>query len=82
MLFYLLRDIEDRLWGHPVTSPCDVIDDVITMKYTFWHNLGRSFHISGQIEVVFNISNFQNGRHFEVTKNFLTNVIPEVDFTD
>ena len=26
--------------------PCDVIDDVIIMKKTFfWHNLGRSFHI-------------------------------------
>ena len=39
--------------------PCDVIDDVIIMKNTFfWHNLGRSFHIWGQIEAVFNISKF------------------------
>ena len=37
---------------------CDVIDDVITMKNLFWHNLGRSFHIWGQIEAVFNISKF------------------------
>ena len=38
---------------------CDVIDDVIIMKNTFfWHNLERSFHIWGQIEAVFNISKF------------------------
>ena len=39
-------------------------------KYFFLHNLGRSFHIWGQIEALFNISNFQNGRHFELTTNF------------
>ena len=38
--------------------PCDVIDDVIIMKILFWHNLGRYFHIWGQIEAVFNISKF------------------------
>ena len=27
-------------------------------KYFFWHNLGRPFHIWGQIEAVFNISKF------------------------
>ena len=39
-------------------APRDVIDDVITMKKIFWHNLGRSFHIWSQIEAVFNISKF------------------------
>ena len=34
---------------------CDVIDDVIIMKNIFWHNLGRSFLIWGQIKAVFNI---------------------------
>ena len=38
--------------------PCDVIDDVITMKKFLWHNLGRSFYFWGQIEAVFNISEF------------------------
>ena len=38
--------------------PCDVIDDVIIMKILFWHDMGRSFHIWGQIEAVFNISKF------------------------
>ena len=38
---------------------CDVIDDVIIkQKYLFGHNLGRSFHIWGQIVAVFNISKF------------------------
>ena len=34
--------------------PCDVIDDVITLKIHFWHNLEDLF-ISGQIEAVFDI---------------------------
>ena len=28
------------------------------MKKIFWHNVGRSFHIWGQVEAVFNISKF------------------------
>ena len=44
--------------GPTLRPPCDVIDDVIIMKILFWHNLGRSFHIWGQIEAVFNISKF------------------------
>ena len=43
-----------RLWGHPVTSSMTSS----SWKYLFWHNLGRSFHIWGQIEAVFNISKF------------------------
>ena len=43
----------------PTLGPrCDIIDDVIIMKILFWHNLGQSFHIWGQIEAVFNISKF------------------------
>ena len=41
--------------GPTLRPPCDVIDDVIIMKYFFLHNLGRSLHIWGQIEAVFNI---------------------------
>ena len=44
--------------------PCDVMDDVIIMKILFWHNLGRSFHIWGQIEAVFNIKNFSKWQPF------------------
>ena len=46
--------IEGRLWGHPVTSSMTSS----SWKYLFWHNLGRYFHIWGQIEAVFNISKF------------------------
>ena len=42
--------------GPTLKPPCDVIDDVITMKILFWQSLGQSFHIWGQIEAVFNIS--------------------------
>ena len=46
------HEYRGKLWGHPVTS---------SMKSSPWknflgHNLERSFHIWGQIEVVFNIS--------------------------
>ena len=44
--------------GPTLRSPCDVIDDVIIMKILFWQNVGRSFYIWGQIEAVFNISQF------------------------
>ena len=42
------------------------------MKKLFWHNLGRSIHIWSEIEAVFNISEFQNGRHFEIATTFFT----------
>ena len=44
--------------------PCDVIDDVIIKKILFLHNLGRSFHIWGQIEGVSNISKFSKWPQF------------------
>ena len=44
--------------GPTLRPPCDVIDDVIIMKILFWHKLGRSLYIWGQIEAVFNISKF------------------------
>ena len=44
--------------GPTLRPACDVIDDVITMKNFFGHNLGRSYNIWGQIEAVFNISKF------------------------
>ena len=54
-------------------SPCDVIDDVIIMKIRFlWHNLGRSFHIWGQIEAVINISKFSKWPLFRAREHFFT----------
>ena len=35
--------------GPTLRPPRDVIDDVIVMKILFRYNLGRSFHILGQI---------------------------------
>ena len=52
LLFHILRNIEGRLWGHPVTSSMTSS----SWKYFFVHYLGRSFHICGQIEAVFNVS--------------------------
>ena len=40
--------------GPTLRPPCDVI----IMKILFGHNLGRSFHIWGQMEAVFNISKY------------------------
>ena len=54
LLFHSYRNIEGRLWGHLVTSSMTSS----SWKSFFWHNLGRSFHIWGQIEPVFNISKF------------------------
>ena len=62
--------------------PSDVINDVIIMKILFWHNLGRSIHMWGQIEAVFNISNFSKWPQFWARdKLFLPEVIPEVEYT-
>ena len=55
--------------------PCVIINDVIIMKRLFWHNLGRSFHIWGQIEAVFKILKFKKWPLFWARyKLFLTEV--------
>ena len=69
-------EYREKLWGHPVTS------DVITIKIFFWHNLGRSYHMWGQIEAVFNISKFSKWQPFRACDIlFLPEVIPEVKYT-
>ena len=50
----VIMNIEGRLWGHPVTSS----RTSSSWKYFFLHNLGRYYHIWGQIEAVFHISTF------------------------
>ena len=68
--------------GPTLRPPCDVIDDVIIMKILFWHNLGRSFQIWGQIKAVFNISKFSKWPLFWARdKLFLPEVILEVEYT-
>ena len=41
-------------------------------KNFFWHNLGPSFHIWGQIEAVFNISKFSKWPPFWARQTFFT----------
>ena len=65
------HEYRGKLWGQPVTS---------SMASSPWkilvlHNLGWSFHISCQIEAVFNISEFSKWQ------TFLLEVIPEVEYT-
>ena len=48
------HEYREKLWGHPVTSSMTSSP----LKKLFWLNLGRSYHMGGQIEAVFNISNF------------------------
>ena len=50
-------------------------------KYFFWHNLGRSFHIWGQIEAVFNISKFSKWSPFWARDKLLSEVILEGEYT-
>ena len=58
--------------GSILRPPCDVIEDVIVMKILFLHNLGRSFHIWGQMEAVFNISKFSKWPPFWARDNVFT----------
>ena len=57
---------------------CHVIDNIITMKDTCLHNLGKFFHIWCEIQAMFDILIFSKIHHFEVAKNFLLESIPEV----
>ena len=68
--------------GPTLRPPCDVINAItIAMKYTFFlHNLGRSFTSEVKLKLCLIFQYFQNGHHFEVVTNFLTYVIPEVEY--
>ena len=68
--------------GPTLRPPSDVIDDVIITKILFWRNLGRPFHIWGQMEAVINISKFSKLLPFPARdKLFLLAVIPEVEYS-
>ena len=67
------RNFEATLWCHRWRHH--------HKKPFFCHNLGQSFHIWGQIEAVFNISEFSKWPPFWARQTFLPEVIPEVEYT-
>ena len=62
------HEYREKLWGHPVTSSMTSSP----YKNFFWHNLGRSFHMWGQIGAVFNISKFSKWPPFWARQTFFT----------
>ena len=53
--------------------PCDVIDDVIVMKNTFFGIIWDDLFISEvKLKLCLIFRNFKNGRHFELATNFFT----------
>ena len=53
--------------------PCDVIDDVIIMKNTFFGIIWDDLFISEvKLKLCLIIRNFKNGRHFELATNYFT----------
>ena len=74
----ILAFIDETL---PLQFAPEVIDDVITIKKNFgiiWDDLFIS-EVRLKLCVIF--QNFQNGRHFELDKLFLPEVIPEGEYT-
>ena len=58
--------------GPTLRPPCDVIDDVIIMKYFFgiiWDDL---FTSEVKLKLCSIFQNFQNGHYFELATNFFT----------
>ena len=67
-------------WGPTSRPPCDVIDDVIIMKNTYFGIILDDHFISEvKLKLCLIFQNFENGRHFELATNFLPEVIPEVE---
>ena len=67
----------------PTLRPlCDVIDDAIIMKTTFFGIIWDDLFISEvNVKLCLIFQNFQNGRHFELTTKIFQEVIPEVEYT-
>ena len=68
LLFHSYRNIEGRLWGHPVTSSMTSS----SWKYFFciiWDDL---FISDVKLKLCLIFQNFQNGRYFELATNFFT----------
>ena len=68
--------------GPTFRSPCDVIDDVIIMKNTFYGIIWDDLFISEvKLKLCLIFKNFQNGRHFELATIFFSaEVKPEVKY--
>ena len=61
--------------------PCDVIDDIITIK-KFCGIIWDALFISEvRLELCLTFQNFQTGHHFELDKLIFPEVIPEVEYT-
>ena len=59
--------------GPTLRLPCDVIDDVIIMKKTFFGIIWADLFISEvKLKLCLIFQNFQNGRHFDLAANFFT----------
>ena len=64
--------------GTTLRPPCDVMDDVVIMKLLFFGIIWDDLFISEvKLKLCLISKKFQNGRHFELTTNFL----PEVEYT-
>ena len=64
----LKHEYREKLWGHPVTSSMTSSP----FKTFFLLILGRSYHIGGQIEALFNISKFSKWQPFLALQTFFT----------
>ena len=73
--FHLWRNIEGRLWGHPVTS----LMTSSSWKYFFGIIRDDLFISEFKLKLCLIFQNNLNGRHFELAKFFLPEVIPEVE---
>ena len=59
--------------GPNLRPPCDVIDDVIIMKNTFFGTIWDDLFISEvKLKLCLIFRNLKNGRHFELATNFFT----------
>ena len=68
--------------GPNLKPPCDLIDDFIIMKKTFWCIIWDDLFIyEVKLKLCLIFKNFQNGRHYKFATNFLSEVIPEVEYT-
>ena len=64
VLILFVREYRGLILG----PPCDIIDDIITLKNT----LGQLFISEVKLKLCSLLNIFQNGHHFEVAINFVT----------
>ena len=66
LLFHIQRNIEGRLWGHPVTS------SMTSSSWKYFFGIIWDDHFISEIKfkLCLIFQNFQNGRYFELATNF------------